>query len=122
MSDDSYCIAGIAIATGGLVIMALILRGMPRPQIFTGWVSIVAAWRQTRGVAEKMLLVFVLSRQLSRGLAISFVIAAITAAATIGASICGLNPESMKVIRATIGDILRWLRGEPAIHPGQSGA
>ena len=102
----------VALSLGALVFMAFLLRSMPRPQVFSGWESIIVAWRDTRDVFEKLLLIFVLSRQFSRSLAITLAVATIGAAASIGTSLCGINPESMKVIRDTINDVLRWLRGE----------
>ena len=109
--SDVYCLLAVAISLVALIYMAYIVRGVPRPRIFASWKGIIGAWRQTADIFEKVLFLFVLWRQLSRGLAISLVIATITAAATIGTSLCGMNPEALKVVREIINDVLRWLRG-----------
>lgn len=109
MSGDAYCFAGVLLSLATLGFITFLILKTPRPVIFTTWKDILAAARETQTLFEKLLLVLVLVRQLSRSTAILLTLGVIPAATSIGTSLCGISPETLRGIRDIINDVLRRL-------------
>ena len=108
--EDLYCFLGAALSLFALLVMVLLIRSMPRARIFRGWRDVFAAWREIRGRLEVILFLALLFRYLCGGGTVAVVLMVVSAALTIGTSLCGLNPDALKVVREIVNDVLDVVR------------
>jgi hypothetical protein len=106
MAGDIYCLLGAGLALLALWIMLGLIRSTPRTRIFRGWRDVIRAWRKTRGLVERCLFFGLLGKYLFGGIAAAVIIPIVCAALTIGTSLCGLNPDALRVLREIVNDIL----------------
>ncbi len=107
MPDDFYCPIGIAVILTTIALAILLIRSVPRAQMFKDWREVFEAWRQTRGFWEGCIFFGLFARHISRGSAIAILLGMLTLAGTIWSGLCGLSPDTLRVIREILSDALK---------------
>lgn len=111
MPDKAYCFLGGIVSLMVILTMFYLVFGPGRsPPIFRSVDDVYAGWRSARTPGERLLFLGLFYRHLRGPFFVLALAPFAGVVASVGTSICGLDPEALRIIRGTIGDILDFFR------------
>jgi len=110
MSDSAWCYLGLITGLAVLVLIAIAVISAPKSALIKDAADLLDHWRNTRNAGEKLLLLWVLRLQLIRGGIFALLAAIIGSAISLALSLCGSNPESMRIGQQMLDSVLDLLR------------